>query len=152
MYLTGALFAAVSMCRVATNDEWVGIMLDTMDRHGCTAESTDCGFWWSSLYFVTFIVIESIIMLNLFTAVIIESFEKTQRTEDWAVQPSAVEDFVEAWAELDDGSCLLNPPSIFTPSLMCPHERKPGLHGMVCTVAHTPRRCGSAYRSTHALL
>lgn len=42
-------------------------------------------------------------MLNLFTAVIIESFEKTQRTEEWAVQPSAVEDFVETWADFDDG-------------------------------------------------
>lgn len=43
-------------------------------------------------------------MLNLFTAVIIESFEKTQRTEEWAVQPSAVEDFVETWADFDDGA------------------------------------------------
>lgn len=117
-----------TLFRTATNDEWLGLMVETMDRHGCTSISTDCGYWWSSLYFVSFIVIVSIIMLNLFTvlppthrscqclcihvctllwvllqAVIIESFEKTQRTEAWAVQPSAVEDFVETWADFDDG-------------------------------------------------
>jgi hypothetical protein len=35
--------------------------------------------------------------------VIIESFEKTERTEAWEVQPRAVEDFVDAWADFDDG-------------------------------------------------
>ena len=112
MYSCSVLVTPVFMCRVATNDEWLGMMLETMDRSGCTAESTDCGHWWNSLYFVTFIIIESIIMLNLFTAVIIESFEKTQRTEDWAVQPSTVGDFAEAWAEFDDGVSLFNLPSI----------------------------------------
>jgi hypothetical protein len=88
---------------VATNDEWLGLMTDAMNRRGCTASSTGCGSWWAALYFVSYIIIVSVIMLNLFTAVIIENFEKQQRTESWAVQPSAVEEFVEAWVDYDDG-------------------------------------------------
>lgn len=91
-------------CRVATNDEWLGLMLDAMDRSGCEeGKAGNCGTWAAAPYFVSYIIAVSIIMLNLFTAVIIENFEKQQQSETWVLQPGVLEDLAEVWAEFDDG-------------------------------------------------
>jgi len=51
--------------------------------------STDCGSWVAYPYFISFVVLVSIIMLQLFTAVIIESFE-AQEEQDVSDAFSAV--------------------------------------------------------------
>lgn len=80
-------------------------MIDAMDRSDCGADgASDCGTWVAAPYFVSYIITVSIIMLNLFTAVIIENFEKQQQSENWVVQPSVLEDFAELWATFDDGA------------------------------------------------
>eukprot|EP00892_Ulva_mutabilis_P003109 jgi/Ulvmu1/1279/UM011_0003.1 len=97
--------AMLTLFRVATNDEWLGIMIDAMDRSDCgEGGATNCGTWVAAPYFVSYIITVSIIMLNLFTAVIIENFEKQQQSENWEVQPAVLDDLAETWAEFDDGS------------------------------------------------
>lgn len=91
--------AMLTLFRVATNDEWKGIM------EGCMKTSTLI----SIPFFLTFVLTISIIMLNLFTAVIIENFEKQQDQDQWRLHPSMLEDFVELWSEFDDGSTNITP-------------------------------------------
>lgn len=91
--------AMLTLFRVATNDEWKGIM------EGCMKESAVL----SIPYFITFVLTISIIMLNLFTAVIIENFEKQQDQDQWKLHPSLLEEFVDLWSEYDDGSTTIAP-------------------------------------------
>lgn len=49
------------------------------------------------------------IMLNLFTAVIIENFEKQQEHENWKVDPEHLDRFIELWADYDNGSGTIDP-------------------------------------------
>ena len=96
--------AMLTLFRVATNDEWVGLMRDCSDfPAGCRTEG-DCGSYAAYPFFVTFVVIVSMIMLNLFTAVIIEAFENTQNHEEWKLSPDALSGYVRAFHEFDDGS------------------------------------------------
>lgn len=80
-------------------------MMEAMDRSGCDAGGNEhCGTWVAVPYFISYIITVSIIMLNLFTAVIIENFEKQQQSENWVLQPAVLDDLAEAWAEFDDGA------------------------------------------------
>jgi hypothetical protein len=96
--------AMLTLFRVATNDEWVGLMRDCSDFPTGCREAGDCGSYAAYPFFVTFVVIVSMIMLNLFTAVIIENFENTQDHEEWKLSPDALTGYVRAFHEFDDGS------------------------------------------------
>jgi hypothetical protein len=88
--------AVLTLFRVATNDEWVGVMRD------CAGDEITGLF--SYPFFVSFVVLVSMVMLNLFTAVIIENFENCQDHEHWKVSPNALRPFVDAFHKFDDGS------------------------------------------------
>jgi hypothetical protein len=47
----------------------------------CDPALGECGSWVVYPYFISFVLIVSIIMLNLFTAVILESFEAQQEQD-----------------------------------------------------------------------
>lgn len=67
------------LLRVATNDDWLEMMNDcSATPPDCSRELGDCGSPVAQFYFSSFVALASIIMLNLFTAVIIENFEKQQ--------------------------------------------------------------------------
>ena len=73
-------FAVVLLLRIATNDNWALVMADCTARPpACSYELGDCGSSIvAQLYFSSFVTLASLIMLNLFTAVIVEQFEKMQ--------------------------------------------------------------------------
>jgi hypothetical protein len=72
-------FALVLLLRIATNDNWALVMADCTARPpACSYELGDCGSVVAQFYFSSFVTLASMIMLNLFTAVIVEQFEKTQ--------------------------------------------------------------------------
>ena len=89
--------AMLTLFRVATNDEWVGLMQD------CSRPDAN-GSWVSYPYFISFVIAVSMIMLNLFTAVIIENFENTQDHEQWKLSPNSLEGYVSTFREFDDGT------------------------------------------------
>jgi hypothetical protein len=68
--------STLTLLRVATGDNWTGIMLDCI---GATYAAIP--------YFTTFVLLISVILLNLFMAVIIETFEKTHEQEEWKLSP-----------------------------------------------------------------
>ena len=89
--------AMLTLFRVATNDEWMGLMQD------CSRPDAN-GSWVSYPYFISFVIAVSMIMLNLFTAVIIENFENTQDHEQWKLSPNSLEGYVSTFREFDDGT------------------------------------------------
>lgn len=60
--------------------------------------------WASYAYFISFVILVSMVMLNLFTAVIIENFENSQDHDKWRVNPNALRKYVEVFHKYDDGS------------------------------------------------
>ncbi|GLI63280.1 hypothetical protein VaNZ11_006186 [Volvox africanus] len=102
--------ALLVLMRVATGDNWTGIMFDCMVQPPkCNRSSGGCGTYIAVPYFLTFVLLIYVILLNLFTAVIIETFEKTHEQEEWKLSPQALEDFVTLWSEYDDGSGTILP-------------------------------------------
>lgn len=79
---------------MATGDNWSDIMLDTLpppyrslSSPYCDPALCFCGTWWIVPYSVSFIIITSYIMLNLFMAVICEAYEKQYEMADWILAP-----------------------------------------------------------------
>ena len=61
----------------------------------CYPDLGECGNHWVVIpYVLSFVLLVAIIMLNLFTAVILENFEKQQEQEAWRLNPQSLEDFV----------------------------------------------------------
>jgi hypothetical protein len=50
--------------------------IQTPKDGGCSSREGDCGTYIAVPFFITYILAVSIILLNLFTAVVIETFEK----------------------------------------------------------------------------
>lgn len=67
-----------------------------------------CGNWSGYLVLVTFMVLFSLIMLNLLVAVIIQGFEKTMKDESSLVKD--VEQFTAVWSEFDKKATLFIAP------------------------------------------
>lgn len=105
--------AMLTLFRIATNDEWRGVMEDCMVQPPeCSKDLDNCGSFLAIPFFITFVLLISIIMLNLFTAVIIENFEKQQDQDQWRLHPSMLDEFVDLWGEYDDGSTTIHPKSL----------------------------------------
>ena len=102
------------LLRIATNDDWYLVMADcTSTPPDCSYELGDCGTPIAQWYFSSFVALASIIMLNLFTAVIIENFEKTQEQDSWKIVPGALDEFRELWSEYDDGTSTVSPHDLY---------------------------------------
>ena len=63
----------------------------------------------SALFFCSFIVIITMILLNLFTAVVLENFQVQEEQAAWTLSPSALE-----------VSLAMHPPKPLAPSLTAP--------------------------------
>ncbi|KAA6417024.1 MAG: voltage-gated ion channel superfamily, partial [Trebouxia sp. A1-2] len=102
--------AALTMFRVSTGDDWVYIMQQCGVRppNGCGNPIL------SALFFCSFTVIITMILLNLFTAVVLENFEIQEEQAEWTLTPAALEEFQELWAEYDDGSGTIAPEQLQT--------------------------------------
>ena len=66
-----------------------------------------CGNEGAVPFFLSFVFLVSIVMLNLFTAVIIENFEKQYEQEEWKLTGESLQQFVDLWSEYDNGSGAL---------------------------------------------
>lgn len=60
-----------------------------------------CGTDASIFYFFTFIIIICQIFLNLFIAIIVDSFVAQTQASDFLVQDDDIEIFVETWSQFD---------------------------------------------------
>ena len=72
----------LSLFRIATLEDWTDIMYAALEHH-----------WWSWSYFVSFVVLETFVVLNLFVAVVINNLEeaKHDRQQASAAPPTNAE-------------------------------------------------------------
>ncbi len=61
---------------ISTGEDWNRIMYDCMDTSSSCIQGKTCGTQLAPLFFLSFILLVTHIMLNLFVLVIIQQFEK----------------------------------------------------------------------------
>ncbi|KAF6217290.1 hypothetical protein GE061_001644 [Apolygus lucorum] len=100
--------AVLVLFRSATGEAWQDIMLDTSSRPGevkCDpfsddASSDSCGSDLAFPYFISFYVLCSFLIINLFVAVIMDNFDYL--TRDWSILgPHHLDEFIRLWSEYD---------------------------------------------------
>eukprot|EP00818_Percolomonas_sp_WS_P004549 CAMPEP_0117439440 /NCGR_PEP_ID=MMETSP0759-20121206/2566_1 /TAXON_ID=63605 /ORGANISM="Percolomonas cosmopolitus, Strain WS" /LENGTH=1994 /DNA_ID=CAMNT_0005231155 /DNA_START=388 /DNA_END=6369 /DNA_ORIENTATION=- len=88
------------MIRISTSEDWNGIMRDCMNTENCIDD--ECGNPWLAVpFFVSYIIIVTFVVMNLFVAVILDNFETQMRFEDSALNSTDLSRFVDIWSELD---------------------------------------------------
>ena len=89
--------AVLLLFRCVTGESWNGIMHDCMvdarlNPNRCSDEAGDCGSPPAALiYFISFALVGSFVMLNLVIAVILENFSAIGSEEDLVVPDEAIE-------------------------------------------------------------
>ncbi|XP_072155545.1 muscle calcium channel subunit alpha-1 isoform X4 [Bemisia tabaci] len=101
--------AVLVLFRSATGEAWQDIMLDCSSRPGevrCDPRSDDannlngCGSDIAFPYFISFYVLCSFLIINLFVAVIMDNFDYL--TRDWSILgPHHLDEFIRLWSEYD---------------------------------------------------
>uniref|UniRef100_A0A915PYJ4 Voltage-dependent L-type calcium channel subunit alpha n=1 Tax=Setaria digitata TaxID=48799 RepID=A0A915PYJ4_9BILA len=102
--------AVLVLFRSATGEAWQEIMLSCSDREEvkCDPASDDykqnpdakCGVDFAYPYFISFFMLCSFLVINLFVAVIMDNFDYL--TRDWSILgPHHLEEFVRLWSEYD---------------------------------------------------
>nr|QSV39147.1 voltage-dependent calcium channel L type alpha-1 [Meloidogyne graminicola] len=102
--------AVLVLFRSATGEAWQEIMLACSDREDvkCDPASDDykkdpnagCGVNFAYPYFISFFMLCSFLIINLFVAVIMDNFDYL--TRDWSILgPHHLEEFVRLWSEYD---------------------------------------------------
>ncbi|VDO07520.1 unnamed protein product [Brugia timori] len=102
--------AVLVLFRSATGEAWQEIMLSCSDRDEvkCDPASDDykqnpdakCGVDFAYPYFISFFMLCSFLVINLFVAVIMDNFDYL--TRDWSILgPHHLEEFVRLWSEYD---------------------------------------------------
>jgi voltage-dependent calcium channel L type alpha-1D len=100
--------ALLVLFRSATGEAWQEIMLSCISDPSviCDEKSEDagkengCGTDFAYFYFITFFIVCSFLILNLFVAVIMDNFDYL--TRDWSILgPHHLDEFVRLWSEYD---------------------------------------------------
>ena len=106
--------AMLTMVRCITGESYNGIMHDAMVTEArqpgrCSAAEGTCGDPLAAIaFFISFVVIGSYVMLNVFVAVVIDAFADDQAQEQAPWSQVHVDDFVDVWQRFDpDGNHLV---------------------------------------------
>jgi voltage-dependent calcium channel L type alpha-1D len=102
--------AILVLFRSATGEAWQDIMLactyseevhcDPKSDEGKTDPSSLCGSNFAIPYFISFYILCSFLIINLFVAVIMDNFDYL--TRDWSILgPHHLDEFVRLWSEYD---------------------------------------------------
>jgi hypothetical protein len=84
-------YSMLTLFRSATGESWNGVM----------HEIVHAGYPVAAPFFVSFVVICTFIMLNLFIAVILENFSDAQAIDKKDFNSDHIEQFTSAWSKLD---------------------------------------------------
>ena len=71
--------AALTLFRIVTLEDWTDVMYAAMEHH-----------WWAWAYFVSFVVVGTFVVINLFIAVVLNNLDeaKAQRLDELTAPPS----------------------------------------------------------------
>jgi hypothetical protein len=84
--------AFITLVRMSTGEYWNGIMHDLSDTEGNT---------YAFVYFFTFLILATFIMLNLVVAVMIINYNEQQADSERAVNQDHMDHFRDVWEEFD---------------------------------------------------
>lgn len=99
-HFRGIFPSLLTMIRISTSENWNSIMRSLMNTSTCSGN--DCGNSWLAIpFFVSFIIICTYVIMNLFIAVILDNFENQMKFEDSALNSSDLSRFTEIWSEMD---------------------------------------------------
>lgn len=75
-----------------TKDEWIPVMNNAIDNNGIGNQPVYKNQPYMSLYFIIFMILGSMLIVNLFIGVIIDNFNKIKDSEEigahWMVTPA----------------------------------------------------------------
>ncbi|CAG2107784.1 unnamed protein product [Medioppia subpectinata] len=102
--------AILVLFRSATGEAWQDIMLactynddvlcDPKSEEGMSNDKSSCGSNFAIPYFISFYILCSFLIINLFVAVIMDNFDYL--TRDWSILgPHHLDEFVRLWSEYD---------------------------------------------------
>ncbi|XP_023242929.1 voltage-dependent calcium channel type D subunit alpha-1-like [Centruroides sculpturatus] len=97
--------AVLVLFRSATGEAWQEIMMACTNKQNakCDSRSEDtepCGSEFALPYFISFYILCSFLVINLFVAVIMDNFDYL--TRDWSILgPHHLDEFVRLWSEYD---------------------------------------------------
>mmetsp|Transcript_13676 Transcript_13676/g.25803 ORF Transcript_13676/g.25803 Transcript_13676/m.25803 type:complete len:1737 (+) Transcript_13676:154-5364(+) len=88
-------FALLILLRVSTGEEWNLILFDCIDKVGYPAPL---------IYFISFVLITSVILLHLLVMVVLQEYEDVENDPESALKVFKIylKDFRSLWAELSD--------------------------------------------------
>jgi len=91
----------ITLSRIATGESWNGIMRQLHPKECEFMHGEQCGSFITFVYFPSFVIIVSFIILNVFIAVILEHFEVSMNEETsntLNIKEADVEQFDSAWS------------------------------------------------------
>uniref|UniRef100_A0A1I8I3D7 Voltage-dependent L-type calcium channel subunit alpha n=1 Tax=Macrostomum lignano TaxID=282301 RepID=A0A1I8I3D7_9PLAT len=94
--------ASLVLFRSATGEAWQEILLDCvlLLNKSALGQETSCGSPIAYPYFISFYMVCSFLIINLFVAVIMDNFDYL--TRDWSILgPHHLDEFVRLWSEYD---------------------------------------------------
>ena len=98
----------MTLLRCVTGESYNGLMHDAMvtEQYSAPGRCSDaegtCGSRFAPvLFFLSFFILESLVMLNLIVAVVLDSFAEEEKMQQLSLPQDAMEQFVECWKELD---------------------------------------------------
>jgi hypothetical protein len=84
--------AMLTLFQMMTKDEWIPVMNNGIDAVGIEKQPIYKNNQYLSLYFIAFMIIGSMLVVNLFIGVIIDNFNKIKESEEiganWMVTPA----------------------------------------------------------------
>jgi hypothetical protein len=94
----------LTLFRISTLDNWVEVMWDSwVIPPLCSYEAGNCGSGWNTVYFVSFIVIQSYIMFNLVLAILLENYEEFMKVDKYS-KWTHFRRLIELWKRSDPAS------------------------------------------------
>ena len=105
----------ITLLRASTGEDWSRLMKDGAREFGPNFVCYDvgnydeylefgrmsCGTNYAYLYFITYQLVLSMILINLFMAVIIKTFEETSKAESFLIPSHNFTQFVDSWKKFD---------------------------------------------------
>jgi len=108
--------AMMTLFRCITGESYNGIMHDAMITETgsapgrCYEAEGNCGKpATANFFFISFFVLESLVMLNLIVAVVLDAFAEEDKANEMKLPPQIMEYFIESWSRFDkDATCFMD--------------------------------------------
>eukprot|EP01028_Stygiella_incarcerata_P002857 TRINITY_DN1544_c0_g1_i1.p1 TRINITY_DN1544_c0_g1~~TRINITY_DN1544_c0_g1_i1.p1 ORF type:complete len:1709 (-),score=377.65 TRINITY_DN1544_c0_g1_i1:1118-6244(-) len=94
--------ASLLLYRMSTGESWDKIMHECMvEPPECSESEGNCGTQFAPLYFVSFVILGTLVLLNLLIAIILENFDTVNQESEFVIGREEISEFKNVWAKFD---------------------------------------------------